>query len=101
MTRSVLLTGGAGYISTHTYLAFCEAGYRPVILDSFANAKGDVPERLEAITGKTVPVIRGDVRDEACLARAFAAHHFAAMVHFAAPKSVAHSVARRPGEVPI
>ena len=71
MAGHILLTGGAGYIGSHTYLALVAAGYCPVILDSFANAKDDVPGRLEAITGAPVPVIRGDLRDEALLAEAF------------------------------
>ena len=93
MAGRILLTGGAGYIGSHTYLALCEAGHEPVILDSFANARDEVPARLEQITGASVPVIRGDLRDEALLAQAFRAHKFAAVVHFAALKSVAESVA--------
>ena len=89
----ILLTGGAGYIGSHTYAALFEAGYAPVIYDSFANAQDDVPGRLETLTGAPVPVIRGDIRDSACLAEAFAEHAFAAVVHFAALKSVAESVA--------
>ena len=92
MSAKILLTGGAGYIGSHTYLALVEAGFAPVILDNFANAQDDVPERLEQITGAEVPIIRGDVRDEALLAQAFAAHRFDAVVHFAALKSVAESV---------
>ena len=92
MTK-ILLTGGAGYIGSHTYLALREAGYQPVILDSFANAQDDVPGRLAEITGAPVPVLRGDVRDEALLAQAFADHPIDAVVHFAALKSVAESVA--------
>ena len=92
MTGSILLTGGAGYIGSHTYLALVEAGFSPVILDNFANAKDNVPDRLEQVTGKPVPVIRGDVRDETCLTEAFKTHGFDAVVHFAALKSVAESV---------
>lgn len=92
MTGKVLLTGGAGYIGSHTYLALISAGYSPVILDNFSNAQDDVPDRLRRITGQTVPVIRGDVRDTAVLTSAFADHDFDAVVHFAALKSVAESV---------
>lgn len=92
MAAKILLTGGAGYIGSHTYLALLEAGYTPVILDSFANAQAEVPERLEAITGAKVTVIRGDVCDGAILDQAFASHAFDAVVHFAALKSVAESV---------
>lgn len=93
MTQKILLTGGAGYIGSHTYLALRAAGFQPVILDSFANAQDDVPARLEQISGAPVSVLRGDVRDEALLAEAFKRHGFAAVVHFAALKSVAESVA--------
>lgn len=93
MTRRILLTGGAGYIGSHTYVALVAAGYAPVILDSFANAQEDVPGRLEQITGAPVTVLRGDLRDEALLHEAFATHSFDAVVHFAALKSVAESVA--------
>lgn len=92
MNEKILLTGGAGYIGSHTYLALVAAGYAPVIFDSFANSYDDVPRRLESITGAPVPVIRGDVRDETMLAGAFEIHRFAAVVHFAAIKSVAESV---------
>ena len=93
MTQTILLTGGAGYIGSHTYLALIEAGFTPVIFDSFANAQDDVPGRLAQITGTAPLVIRGDVRDEAALAQAFATHGIDAVVHFAALKSVAESVA--------
>jgi UDP-glucose 4-epimerase len=50
MSRTILLTGGAGYIGSHTYLALVAAGYRPLILDDFSNSNPDVPTRLEQIT---------------------------------------------------
>jgi UDP-glucose 4-epimerase len=94
MGLRILLTGGAGYIGSHTCAALVAAGHRPVILDSFVNARADVPDRLARITGTDLPVERADVRDRAALARVFAAHRFDAVVHFAALKSVAESVAR-------
>lgn len=93
MVGKVLLTGGAGYIGSHTYLALAESGFEPVILDNFSNAQEDVPGRLEQITGAAVHTIRGDVRDEALLTEAFKTHSFDAVVHFAALKSVSESVA--------
>ncbi|MBF9031292.1 UDP-glucose 4-epimerase GalE [Rhodobacterales bacterium HKCCE3408] len=93
MAGQILLTGGAGYIGSHTYVALHAAGFSPVILDDFRNARDAVPERLERITGAPVPVIRADVRDRDALARAFAENDFVAVVHFAALKAVADSMA--------
>ncbi|MEM1340734.1 MAG: UDP-glucose 4-epimerase GalE [Pseudomonadota bacterium] len=90
----ILLTGGAGYIGSHTYLALVEAGFSAVILDSFINAYDTVPDRLAQITGAPVSIIRGDVRDQDVLRQAFAEHRFDAVVHFAALKSVSDSVQR-------
>lgn len=94
MTHRILLTGGAGYIGSHTYVALCKAGHDVVILDSFANARRCVPERLEQITGKPVPLIEGDVRDAETLTAAFGRYGFDAVVHFAALKAVGESMAR-------
>ncbi|MCX7646758.1 MAG: UDP-glucose 4-epimerase GalE [Rhodobacteraceae bacterium] len=95
MTLTVLLTGGAGYIGSHTFVALRAAGYDAVILDDFSNARQDVPDRLEVITGAPVRVHRGDVRDAGLLARIFAEHRIGAVVHFAALKAAGESV-RRP-----
>jgi UDP-glucose 4-epimerase len=92
MPASILLTGGAGYIGSHCHVALVAAGFQVVILDNFSNARDDVPERLEILTGAPVVCYRADVRDADALARIFAAHDFAAVVHFAARKAVAESV---------
>ncbi|MGY6634082.1 MAG: UDP-glucose 4-epimerase GalE [Alkalilacustris sp.] len=92
MGPTVLLTGGAGYIGSHTCVALHAAGFTPVILDDFSNAAPDLPARLERITGVVPAVWRGSVLDEAFLARVFAAHDIAAVVHFAARKAVGESV---------
>lgn len=91
MTK-ILLTGGAGYIGSHTYLALIESGFEVVILDNFANAKQDVPARLEDISGATVHVVEGDVRNPQDLEDVFAAHAIDGVVHFAALKAVGESV---------
>ena len=90
----ILLTGGAGYIGSHTYVGLVEAGYDVVILDNFSNAKADVPARLERITGQPVTVYRGDVLDRALLDRVFAEHRIDGVVHFAALKAVGESTQR-------
>lgn len=95
MTQCVLLTGGAGYIGSHTYAALVDAGYNVVILDNFSNAARDVPNRLEVLAGRGIRVIEADVRDRAALNTVFADHCIDAVIHFAALKSVGESV-RKP-----
>ena len=63
--NSILLTGGAGYIGSHTCVALIEAGYQPVILDDFSNSHPAVLTRLERITGRPVVCERGNVADTA------------------------------------
>ncbi|WP_439123531.1 UDP-glucose 4-epimerase GalE [Marivita sp.] len=92
MTQRILLTGGAGYIGSHTYAALVEAGYEVVILDNFSNSARDVPDRLELLLDRKIKVIEGDVLDRAMLDRVFAKHDFDAVVHFAASKAVGESV---------
>ena len=92
MAETILLTGGAGYIGSHTYLALREAGFDVLILDNFVNAKADVPARLERITGAPVAVLRGDVRDPDTLKAVFRDHRIDGVVHFAALKAVGESM---------
>lgn len=93
MAQHILLTGGAGFIGSHTYVALAEAGYRVTILDNFENAQRDVPERLEQITDKPVSVLECDIRDADALQARFHKQDFDAVVHFAARKSVPESEA--------
>ncbi len=95
MTQRVLLTGGAGYIGSHTHVALVDAGYEVLVLDNFSNSARDVPSRLETVTGQAVHVIEGDVLDRALLDRVFADHDIDAVIHFAASKSVGESM-RKP-----
>lgn len=88
----ILLTGGAGYIGSHTYLALIEAGFEVVILDNFSNAKLDVPNRLQDISGGGVDLYDGDVLDRTVLDQVFAEHKIDGVVHFAAKKAVGESV---------
>ncbi len=87
----ILLTGGAGFIGSHTAVALIERGHDVVLLDNFENAERDVPARLARITGIVCPVIEADVRDEAALAAAFALQPIDAVIHFAALKAVGES----------
>jgi UDP-glucose 4-epimerase len=91
-THSVLLTGGAGYIGSHTFVALVEAGFQPVILDDFSNSHPAVLERLAQLTGRRVPCERGNVLDTAFVAEVLRRHRCAAAVHFAGFKAVGESV---------
>ena len=98
-TGCVLLTGAAGYIASHTWLALWQAGHEVVGIDNFCNSSAKVLPRLEQLGGRKADLIEGDVRDAAALDRAF--EHAArlhggvkAVVHFAALKAVGESVAQ-------
>jgi UDP-glucose 4-epimerase len=91
-TPSVLLTGGAGYIGSHTFVALVEAGYQPVILDDFSNSHPAVLERLEQLTGRRVPCEKGNVLDTAFVGEVLRRHRCVAAVHFAGFKAVGESV---------
>ena len=88
----ILLTGGAGFIGSHTYVELVAAGHEAVIADNFYNASKRVLERLETITGKPVACYDVDVSDHAALEPVFEAHQFDAVIHFAGYKAVGESV---------
>jgi len=87
----ILLTGGAGYIGSHTHVELVAAGYDVVILDNFSNSRPDVLGRLEMITEAPVVAYEGDVLDRAILDKIFAEHEIDAVIHFAALKAVGES----------
>jgi UDP-glucose 4-epimerase len=89
---NILLTGGAGYIGSHTYAALVQAGYTPVILDNFSNSHPEVLRRLERITGKPVICERGDVAERTLVESLLKRHRIGGVVHFAADKAVGESV---------
>lgn len=91
MAQKVLLTGGAGFIGSHTYVELAKAGYEIVILDNFSNAQRDVTDRLEVISGQDVTCVEGDVLNAPLLDKLFADHKFDAVIHFAALKAVGES----------
>ena len=91
MAGTVLLTGGAGYIGSHTYLALRRAGYRPVVLDNFTNARRSVIDRLARITESPVAAVDLDVLDRGGLDALFAREPIEAVIHFAAKKAVGES----------
>ena len=90
----ILVTGGAGYIGSHTQVVLLEEGHEVVCLDNLSNSSPKAQERVEALTGKTVPFYRGDVRDRAALERVFSEHRFDCVIHFAGLKAVGESVAK-------
>ena len=88
----VLVTGGAGYIGSHTCLALLELGYDVVAVDNFCNSSPESLKRVEELTGKQVPLYELDVRDEAALDRVFQEHDIGCAIHFAGLKAVGESV---------
>ena len=64
MVKKIIVTGGAGYIGSHTVVQLVESGYEPIIIDDFSNAEHKVLDRLETITGKSIKLYEGDCNDE-------------------------------------
>ena len=92
MGQKILLTGGAGYIGAHTYIALHKAGFLPVILDNFSNADRETPAHLGQITGQAVSIIDANILNKDAIDAAFTEHKFDAVVHFAAKKAVGESM---------
>ena len=90
----VLLTGAAGFIGSHTWLALLTAGFRVVGLDDFSNSSPEVLKRIEKLSGATPDFVRGNVCDAATLDRVFTRERIDAVVHFAAFKAVGESTAK-------
>ena len=91
---TVLVTGGAGYIGSHTVLLLLEAGRRVLVLDNLSNSSRESLERVAAITGKRAEFVEGDIRDTALLDRLFQEHEIGSVIHFAGLKAVGESVAQ-------
>ncbi len=90
MTK-ILVTGGAGYIGTHTIFALLQQGFSLVVLDNFVSGHLLAIDRVRELTGKPVDVVCGDIRDKALLTSLFNEHEISAVIHFAALKSVSES----------
>lgn len=90
----VLVTGGAGYIATHTDVCLLNAGYDVVAVDNFSNSSYESIENVEKITGKKVIFYEGDVCDKAVLEKIFSEHKIDAVIHFAGLKAVGESCAK-------
>ncbi|MHA6964794.1 UDP-glucose 4-epimerase GalE [Zobellella denitrificans] len=89
---TILVTGGAGYIGSHTLVELLEAGQQVVVLDNLSNASAESLRRVARITGRKPLFVQGDVRDGVLLNRLFAEHAISAVVHFAGLKAVGQSV---------
>lgn len=88
----ILVTGGSGYIGSHTVLELLHAGHEVVVLDNFCNSSPISIERVQKLTGKKVHLVQADIRDGAALDATFNAHKVDAVIHFAGLKAVAESV---------
>lgn len=88
----ILVTGGAGYIGSHTCVELLQAGHEITVFDNFCNSHPESLERVQRITGKRLCVIRGDIRDRAALVTALRASGAHAVIHFAGLKAVGESV---------
>lgn len=90
--KEILVTGGMGYIGSHTVVQLIENNYKPVIVDNLCNSKVEVLNRIEKLTGHRPEFIKLDVRDEEALDKVFASHNIFAVIHFAGLKAVGESV---------
>ncbi|WP_107879479.1 UDP-glucose 4-epimerase GalE [Neisseria animaloris] len=89
---AILVTGGAGFIGSHTVVSLGEAGYDIVIIDNLCNSSPNILPRLEQMIGKNIPFYHGDIRNRELLQQIFAAHPIEAVIHFAGLKAVGESV---------
>ncbi|MGL5773760.1 MAG: UDP-glucose 4-epimerase GalE, partial [Aeromonas veronii] len=88
---TILVTGGAGYIGSHTLVELLGAGQQVVVLDNLSNSSPESLKRVEQITGKPVTFVEGDVLDRTCLQQLFASHQIESVIHFAGLKAVGES----------
>ena len=93
-SKKILVTGGAGYIGSHTLIELIAAGFTPVVYDNLSNSSPASLVRVQQIVGQSIEFIEGDILDTQLLAKTFAAHDFTAVIHFAGLKAVGESVAK-------
>ncbi len=92
--KNILVTGGAGYIGSHTVILLIEAGYNVVVFDNFSNSSIESIRRVEKIVQKSIEVVEGDIRSREDLDRVFKNHEIDAVIHFAGLKAVGESVSK-------
>ena len=90
----ILVTGGAGYIGSHTCVELINSGYEVVVVDNFSNSSAESVKRVEKITGKKVALYEADVRDKTALDKIFTKHKIDWVIHFAGLKAVGESCAK-------
>lgn len=88
---TILVTGGAGYIGSHTCVELLTAGYQVVVLDNLSNSSEVALERVQALTGQALDFVQGDIRDAQCLDQLFQKYQIDAVIHFAGLKAVGES----------
>ena len=91
---NVLVTGGAGYIGSHTCVELLNSGYGVIVIDNLCNSNPKALERVQELAGKALTFYEGDVRDEALLTKIFESHEIGCVIHFAGLKAVGESVAK-------
>ena len=91
---NILLTGGAGYIGSHTIIELDKAGHSVVVVDNYYNSQPEALRRVAKIIGKEVPFVEADVRDRAAMNKVFSDNKIDAVIHFAGLKAVGESVAK-------
>ena len=94
MKNKILVTGGAGYIGSHTCIALHEAGYDIVVYDNLSNSSREAINRVSILIGKPIEFIKGDIRDTEMLRQVFSSNYFFGVIHFAGLKSVGESVSK-------
>lgn len=94
MAHKILVTGGAGYIGTHTCIALHKAGYEIIVYDNLCNSNVEAVRRVSQLIGTALEFIEGDIRDSKALREVFTDHQFYGVIHFAGLKAVGESVAK-------
>ncbi|MED0442480.1 SDR family NAD(P)-dependent oxidoreductase, partial [Escherichia marmotae] len=89
---TILVTGGAGYIGSHTVLMLLKEQYEVIVLDNFQNSSIESLRRVKEITGSDISIINGDIRDRAILRSIFTENSITDIIHFAGLKSVNDSI---------
>lgn len=94
IAQKILVTGGAGYIGTHTLIELIQAGFKPIVYDNLSNSSPKALEQVEQIVGQKIAFIEGDILDKDLLNKTFGEHKFFAVIHFAGLKAVGESVTK-------